>query len=51
MYYLNWDYNGSVECIDETETERDAVYLANEYRMAYGGLGTITIDAEPAGGE
>ena len=43
-YYINWEYNGSNETVDEAETETEAVKLAHEYRMAYGELGFIRVD-------
>ncbi len=45
MTYINWKYNGNLETIDETETRREAIKLAHEYRMAYGGLGTIYLSS------
>ena len=34
--WAEW-FDGEVECIDSAESESEAVYLANEYRMAYQG--------------
>lgn len=43
MYYINYKYEGQpTETIDEAETKKDAMYLLNEYRMAFNS-GTVTI--------
>lgn len=37
MYKIMVEWNsGQKECIDETDTQEDATYLVNEYRMAFG---------------
>lgn len=43
MYYINYNYKGQpIETIDKAETRKDAMYLLNEYRMAFKS-GTVTI--------
>jgi len=36
MYKIFWKYGGNVEEIDEFETEKEAVAMMAEYRIAYG---------------
>ena len=43
MYYINYKYKGQpVETIDKAETRKDAIYLLNEYRVAFN-EGTLKI--------
>lgn len=43
MYYINYKHKGQpIETIDEANTRKDAIYLLNEYRMAFNS-GTVTI--------
>jgi hypothetical protein len=36
MYKIKGCYQGNTEVIDETDTEEDAIYLVQEYQLAYG---------------
>ena len=37
MYYINYKYKSyPIETIDEAETRQEAIYLLNEYRIAFG---------------
>lgn len=43
MYYINYKYKGQpIETIDQAETKKEAMYLLNEYRMAFN-EGTLKI--------
>ena len=43
MYYINYKYKTQpIETIDRAETRKEALYLLNEYRIAFG-EGTLSI--------
>ena len=37
MYYIQWNSKYGTETIDETDNYETALYLVNEYNLAYGG--------------
>ena len=47
MIYINGEYQGRTETIDEAETMKDARYLLQEYRMAFGPEWLLWISQRP----
>jgi len=45
-YLIVGTYQGKSEVVDETETKKDAEYLAREYGMAYGNEWDISIQVQ-----
>lgn len=43
MFEIIGKYRGKSEVVDSAETEKEANYLAGEYRMAYGAQWSVTI--------
>jgi hypothetical protein len=44
MYKIVGKYRGKTEILDLSESKRDAEYLANEYRIAYGSGWVVTVE-------